>query len=154
MANHLYNNVTEFKHIPIDEALLYYDAEWHSFQYLEDNSVLVIKPILRDNDEGGKTPVAYKIEVQARIIQSNYGDMRETFERIINKNINGCSFSLRSPLKSTDVIFIDTSNPATALAIDLTDVNLEITYDETQPALVISIQRTVSIDFVESAKWQ
>lgn len=67
------------------------------FGTLDDSSAFVISTIDDDNDVGGKSPVAIKIEGSINVIQNNFRNYKSLFKDMTTQEVVGLWIELRDP---------------------------------------------------------
>lgn len=142
-----------------EEAVSGYETT--TFGNISNRSSYSITPILRSNDEGFETPVAYKFEGTFYILQNNYGDMVPTLRGLLAGNLNDFDMPL-SPNRpqiqagsmwiTIDGTIIETENgEQTVRNVQLKKwrANWHVEQSEPYPFLVIEVKGLFSKDAFE-----
>ena len=96
-----FNDVTQYKILPIHAVKIHtgsgaYSYGLLSFQVLEEGSSLNFRPILTANDIGGESIVAWALEVEAIVLQNNYGDMLPALQALTYAEITDLDIYLKA----------------------------------------------------------
>lgn len=155
MASNTWNDIKQWKILPIKQVSFWYGSDYDAFEYLDESSELAIAPILRPNDIGGQTIVAFHVKGKIVVIQNNYGDMKATLLRLQDGSLTqirvSCQALTGQVNGSTMTIQFNTSTYKPT--VDDYSANWEIKWNATSPELIISFDRFVSLDAISSSNF-
>jgi hypothetical protein len=151
-----YNDITQWKKIPLSQVKIHTGLTADSvglvtFENLDEASTLMIRPITTENDTGGQSIVAWMIEVEAIVLQNNYGDMLPTLQSLSKVTITDLDLNMKA---ETDDIGGEQLWITVDDTIDVHDINLtwSINYDAYPgPKLIINIREVCSVEMISMA---
>jgi len=71
MANYTYNDITDWKMLPIDLVIIQVNSNQYSFYKNEVRTQLNIHPIMEENDEGGQTIAGFELLLEIYPIKND-----------------------------------------------------------------------------------
>lgn len=111
-----YDNITDWKVLPIN----YIDIELPTNQYthykLLDSSVIKTRAITDDNDAGGKTIVGYEIQIEFIPLTNKLGDLMQFLRDIKNESISYITLSLAEAGAGNPTVIIQTDDSSITIA--------------------------------------
>lgn len=134
--------------MPIYGLVIRYGSTIVEFRFLESDSTFELTPIRRATDTGGLRTVAYKIEINAFIMQNNFDVMFTDLNKIAREELTEVQCNLRA---------LDEQPAGAAMSIRVNRAikhkswhsSFEIKQVEYRPRLQVRVGGLFSIDMLE-----
>lgn len=92
----LHAKFSDVKIMPLYGLILRYGSNITEFRFLESDSTFELTPIRRNTDTGGLRTVAFKIEINAFVMQNNFDEMFTELNTIAREELTEVQCNLRA----------------------------------------------------------
>lgn len=147
-----YSTPSKWRLTPIHSVSIMVNSTQVKFVNLKQGSTWGIKPILRKNDEGGQSVLAYKFEGKFIVFQNNYQDMISDLNLLQTYNPTDIDLELTAPTNQSATgklwVTIDGKIDGVDPALKKWFVNWEISQSDLSPNLIINVSGFFSKDIL------